>query len=715
METRRMILAVAAALAVYTAYMFIYTKYFAPKANPQENAPGVVDHAPAGAQPAQPATSTAPGTAPSLTPAPAAGDSLQIVGGDSAEPVTIGGGDALVQLTLNPRGAGLRSLELTSKLKSGRYRHRQGIRNDDPYTLIDADNAGAGVLEPLSTRRIWVDPYGGDKAWRLDGVTWRLVERTDRRAAFEVTLFDPGAERTLVRVRKTFEIVEGRSLFYVRLDARNEADEPVSVGYEQIGPCGLIRESSMYDMRLLMAGWGSGDGITIEQRRKGSKSEAPLVSLENQSKFIWAAVANRYFVTFMRPVAADGNTASFVQRVDGPDAAPDDKKAFSLYPVLTTARRPVPAGGRDEVVFELFAGSKLDDDLEAANPAFVTAQLDYSAARSADNRCCCTFAFLTTLMIGLLEGVHTFVRNYGVAIIVLVIIVRTLLHPLAVYQQKSMYRMQESMGKLQPKLNEIKEKYANNKVEQQQAMMRLYAEEGVNPMAGVVGMIPMFIQMPLLVALWTALNTDVNLRHAGFDGWWIRDLAAPDHFVEFSSPVTIPVLGWLPIVGYAFQQIPSINLLPILMGVSMWLQQKYMPKPHIEARKEGAKHAPGPGGMDPEQQLRQQQMIANMMSVMMPVMFYYMPSGLTLYWMATNVFGIVESLIIRKQLREEKARRAAAGPIVQRPKKEGLMGRIFKRLADQAADLQKKADEMGEADKKRHIEKERQRRKGNRA
>lgn len=242
-----MILAVAAALAVYTAYMFFYNSYLAPKPHPPEPPAEATDHV---APPDTPTPGTLPTEAAATGPAQSAPTAqadtdLRIVGGEAVEPVVIGGGDLPFRLTLDPRGASVRTLEITAKKKSGRLRHRKQIESDEPYVLIDADIAGAGLLQPLGTRRIWVDPLGGDKAWRLDGVAWRLVERSARRAVFEVVLFDGATERNLIHVRKTYEIAADRSLVYVRLDATNSAGQAVAIGYEQIGPCGVLRESTM--------------------------------------------------------------------------------------------------------------------------------------------------------------------------------------------------------------------------------------------------------------------------------------------------------------------------------------------------------------------------------------------------------------------------------------------------------------------------------------
>jgi membrane protein insertase Oxa1/YidC/SpoIIIJ len=145
-----------------------------------------------------------------------------------------------------------------------------------------------------------------------------------------------------------------------------------------------------------------------------------------------------------------------------------------------------------------------------------------------------------------------------------------------------------------------------------------------------------------------------------------------------------------------FQNIPALNLLPILMGVAMWLQQKYMPKPGMQAKADAAKQRPPaerrPGQMSPEDQLRQQRIMMYMMTFIFPLMLYYMPSGLNLYWMATNVFGVFESLVVRKQIEEEKQRAQREGP--KPPPKPGWLSRKWKALVEQAAEIQKRADEL---------------------
>jgi YidC/Oxa1 family membrane protein insertase len=453
--------------------------------------------------------------------------------------------------------------------------------------------------------------------------------------------------------------------------------------------------------------WGTLQKATVDPTTGSLK----LLS-DDRGPLAWTALGNKYFAAFTRPVAAPGTSRHLIGAASGLVIAPHAlAPAGSLIDhgdlVVRLVSQPMTLspGESTAYAFEIYAGPKDADSVRAADPAYAGKQVYFQLAQSADQRCMCTFLWLEELMVWLLEKIHLVVRNYGIAIIVLVIIIRSLLHPLTVWQQKSMFRMQDSMGRIQPKIEAIREKYANDKVKQNQEMMRLWADEGVNPLASMVAFIPLFLQMPILVALWTALNTDVHLRHAPFDGWWIRDLSAPDSLIRFSEPITIPILGWLPLIGGAFSNIASINLLPILMGVSMWLQQKYMPKPdHLKERLEAAKHQPRDpnkprSGMSPEDQLRQQQIMAYMMSILFPLMFYKMPAGLNLYWMATNVFGICESLIIRKQLREEKKRReSSAAPPPKKPRRPGPLGRLFKHLAEQAEQVQRRADELAKAD-----------------
>ena len=186
------------------------------------------------------------------------------------------------------------------------------------------------------------------------------------------------------------------------------------------------------------------------------------------------------------------------------------------------------------------------------------------------------------------------------------------------------------LQKLGPKMEEIKKKYANNPKEMQKKSAELYREAGVNP---VMGILPMFIQMPIWMALWTAVYTSLDLRGAGFLPFWITDLSAPDSLIRFKA-ITLPLLG----------EIDSFNLLPILMGVVMYLQQKMMP--HSSANQTNTQVA------------QQQKMMMILMPLMFPLMLYKGPSGVNLYIMSSIGAGVIEQAVIRKHIREKEEQEA---------------------------------------------------------
>lgn len=702
MERRQLLVALLAAIAVYFAYMTIYNWLMPP--------PPPLATRPAGPMPAA-ATEPVPASTGTATMATAAAtrESLSFSAGALAEPVVLGGqpGDAL-RVTLTPRGAAVASVHLT-RTRKGRYVHAETPSHKEPYTLVRPVPTASGEINSLATARIWVPELFGAEARRLDDFDWELSASDAASATFVTTLRDSDGA-ALLRLTKSYQLLSGGPLMRTALDVENLTNRTLEVSVEELGPFGVAREQARSEMRRLLVAGRDADGalhITGNTQRTNLKNldETKVGSSDDEKRFVWTALVNKYFGVFVRPLPSSGDAVKYVLSVTASRGAADiaDNAPGGVLGRIRTKPEKVAGGGRLEYAFEVYAGAKDPDELRAANPAFADrAQIGYVTARDVDSQSCCPcqFAFLTDVMGGLLEFIYTGVRNYGIAIIILVIIVRTLLHPLSVFQQKAMYKSSEAMARIQPKLQALKEKYANDRARLNQESMKLYAEEGVNPAASMVGMVPLFIQMPILIALWTALSNDVHLRHAPFDGWWIKDLSAPDALVAFDPPgLTIPVLGWL--VPFMFANISSLNLLPVLMGVSMWLQQRYMPKPHMQAKLDAArKPNPAPsGGLSPEDQLRQQQMIANMMIIMFPLMFYYMPSGLNLYWMATNVFGIIESLIVRKQIRQERERREREGP-KPAAQKTSFVTRMLQSMARQAEELQKKADELSEHDKR---------------
>lgn len=703
MQTRQLMTAMLLALTVFFAYQWIIHRIFPTPPQPT-TPPAMTQEAPPTAE--APIEAPPPETGPAV--APPAGPGLSFVAGPDLTSLHIGGreGDPL-SLTLSPLGAAVETIRITQR-ENGRYRYRAEPDSDEPYPIVAPVPAGIPATS-YSTAQLSIKEL--EQRWELHDLPWQVTSQGPDAATFSAELRGSGEADAWLRLTKTYRIRTDKPVFDLDLSVENLSDRPLTIQLQQNGPTGLRREGPMYDMRRLVVAQREGGAVekadvvdrgTLLKAAQSLQTKTLFVAAPERT-FVWTALANRFFGVFTREVTAADQPPRVLEaqgRVSRPDVA---ESMGDLVATMICPLPVLPAGERTQVQFQVYVGPKDPEVLEQVDPAYVDPnQIYYTLAHTADQRCC-TFEPLPQIMVGLLHGIHFVVRNYGIAIIILVLIIRTLLHPLSVFQQKSMYRMQDSMARVQPKMQAIRERFANDKVKQNQEMMRLYAEEGVNPMGSLVGMLPLFLQMPILVALWTGLNTDIELRHAPFDGWWIEDLAAPDAAYEFAQPLTIPILSALPLIGWMFTGIPSINLLPLLMGVSMWLQQKYMPKPGMQAKLEAAKNAPPPaerrpGQLTPQEQMRQQQMIAYTMSIMFPIMFYYMPSGLNLYWMATNIFGIFESIIIRRQLEEEKKRREKEGPAPPKKKKPGFVSKTLRRMAEQAEELQRKADELSAQD-----------------
>ncbi|MBL7017092.1 MAG: membrane protein insertase YidC [Kiritimatiellales bacterium] len=198
--------------------------------------------------------------------------------------------------------------------------------------------------------------------------------------------------------------------------------------------------------------------------------------------------------------------------------------------------------------------------------------------------------------------------SYGIAILILTVIVRVIFWPLTHKSTESMKRMQA----LQPQMAAIKEKHKDNPQLMQQKTMALYKENKVNPMGGCL---PMFVQIPVFIALFAVLRSAIELRYSSF--LWINDLSEPENLFA----------GMVPVVG-------SLNILPILMAATMMWQQKLTT---------GANAAATP------EQKQQQKMMAVMMPIMMLFFFYSMPSGLVLYWTTSQVLMIAQLLMKKKK------------------------------------------------------------------
>ena len=226
------------------------------------------------------------------------------------------------------------------------------------------------------------------------------------------------------------------------------------------------------------------------------------------------------------------------------------------------------------------------------------------------------FYFITKPMFWAIDWLYRFVGNFGVAILLVTVLIKIIFFPLANKSYASMAKMK----KVQPQMQALRERYPDDKVKQQQEMMELYKSEKINPIAGCL---PILIQIPVFFALYKVLFVTIEMRHAPFFGW-IKDLSAPDPTTIFNlfgllpfDPSQVPVFGPYLMLG----------VWPLIMGVTMWFQMKLNPAPP-----------------DPTQK-----MIFDWMPVIFTFMLASFSAGLVIYWAWNNTLSVLQQSVIMKR------------------------------------------------------------------
>ena len=318
-------------------------------------------------------------------------------------------------------------------------------------------------------------------------------------------------------------------------------------------------------------------------------------SVKSESTGGWLGITDKYWLVSVIPDQSDPFTGSFSYNpLQGRDRYQAD---FLRSPVT------VPAGGSAEVTNRLFAGAKKVELIEGYSEDLGIERFDLAIDWG-------MFYFLTKPLFALLNWFYGLVGNFGLAIILLTIVVKLAFFPLA---NKS-YVAMSKMKKLQPKLMELREKYADDKQKQQQEMMAMYKAENANPLAGCL---PIVVQIPVFFALYKVLFVTIEMRHAPFFGW-VQDLAARDPTSLFNLFGVVP---WTP------PEFLMIGVWPVIMGITMFIQQRLNPAP-----------------TDPVQEK---------IFLWMPVLFTFIlasfPAGLVIYWTVNNTLSILQQMVIMKR------------------------------------------------------------------
>ncbi|MCP5039322.1 MAG: membrane protein insertase YidC [Rhodobacteraceae bacterium] len=322
---------------------------------------------------------------------------------------------------------------------------------------------------------------------------------------------------------------------------------------------------------------------------------AELVSAESNG---WIGFTDHYWMTTLIP-ASDQSFDAIFKYYEGSDT-------YTAWSQLETLE--VAAGASASTTTQLFAGAKEWETIR-----------DYEdkggVYRFIDSIDWGWFFFLTKPMFALLHWLNGVIGNMGWSIIALTVVVKAALLPLAYKSYVSMAKMKE----LQPEMEKLKERVGDDKQKLQQEMMALYKKEKVNPASGCL---PIFLQIPIFFSLYKVIFVTLELRHAPWLGW-IQDLSAPDP----SSILNLfGLLSFVPPEQGSFLAIISLGILPILLGISMWLQQKLNPAPTDATQA--------------------------MIFAWMPWVFMFMlgqfASGLVLYWITSNTLTFIQQYTIMR-------------------------------------------------------------------
>jgi YidC/Oxa1 family membrane protein insertase len=665
MEARNILVATLASMTVFFIWMFIV----APRLGFTPPLPNTT----------QPTTSTAPRSGPAPAGSPSiiattgpsvvttvpAGPHPDAIFATAEETVTLGSdepdGPYEFAIDFTNRGAGIRAVRLAN--------HADDVDLKNPYPILHLYDSWATAQLVLNGEKhelanvFWrQEPVGANPVGQEPSVTYTTtVPNSDTprvKLIKTYTLHPTDPDRKNKNRLQRFDVT-------VVLAVENLSSESIEVVITQRGPMGMLKEDPRSDLRMALGAVRTGEDVSIQDKATHDQvvetQSKDLAAEGDGATFMWASIENKFFACFATPLPpADETGPRFVSaRAITLTGATDNETDDDLGVELVSSLITLPANGKTEVALQAFFGPKLRMvfESETYQAHHYEAVIDYAVTW-------CTFQWLVRLMVWLLYTLHSLVRNYGLAIIILVLIVRTLLHPVTKKSQVNMMRMQKSMATVQPKVEEIKNRYPNDANKRNTEMMALYREEGINPAGNILGCLPMMLQMPIWVALWTSLSSTVEMRHAPLfvEGYWIKDLTRPDHLIAFSNNVEIPLISSLtgPISG--------LHLLPFLLGISMHLNQRFMSK----------LSQPASGEMTDQQ--KQQQKMMKFMSVFFVVFLYNAPAGLNLYIMASTFFGLIEQMRIRKHIRDEEEKGALLPP-KPKPgggKRTGFMARLQK-------------------------------------
>ncbi len=390
--------------------------------------------------------------------------------------------------------------------------------------------------------------------------------------SLSVTLRTPATDSVIVS--KTYTFKRGSYVVDVSYTLQNTGAQALNAGaYFQ-----LVRDGQPSAGESRSVSVFTGPAVYSEAKKyqkiefkKLDKHEADFVK---QASDGWVAMVQHYFVSAWLPAAQQARE-NYAETLGN-----------GLYRVgVKLPVVSIPAGGKAEIAMPLFVGPQEQDKLAAAAKGLELV-VDYG-----------WLTVFATPLFWVLQHLHSLVQNWGVAIILLTVLVKGAFFPLSAASYRSMAKMKA----VAPRLEQIKAQHGDDRQKMHQAMMEMYKTEKINPLGGCL---PMLVQIPVFIALYWVLLGSVELRHAPFFGW-IHDLSVQDPYY----------------------------ILPIIMGASMWFQSRLNPTPP-----------------DPVQAK-----VMQIMPIVMSVFFLWFPAGLVLYWVVNNLLSIAQQWQINRMLEPAKS------------------------------------------------------------
>src|SRR5580704_4781739 len=489
-------------------------------------------------------------------------------------------------------------------LKGGRIddlsleQFRETIAPDSPAIVLFSPS---GAPDAYYAEFDWVAAAGTSAAMPGPDTVWKQDGSGALGIDHPVTLtYDNGAGLTF---RRTIAI-DDRYLFTLKDEVANKGGDPVTLfPYALISRHGTPKVQGYYILHEGLIGVMGDQGLQTETYKKIDEKKSESWDATN----VWLGITDKYWAATLLPETDAKVRARF--------SASESGGVNTYQTDSLAAPQTVATGATGAADARLFAGAKEVSVVGINFP--IGGAPGYNQQLGLNHFDLLIdwgwFYFITKPMFLAIDYFFHLVGNFGIAILIVTVIVKLLFFPLANKSYASMAKMKA----VQPQMAMIKERYADDKMKQQQAMMELYKKEQINPLAGCL---PIAIQIPVFFSLYKVLFITIEMRHAPFYGW-IHDLSAQDPTNIFTlgglipfDPSIIPVLGSYLHLGFW----------PALMGVTMWVQMKLNPAPP-----------------DPTQQ-----MIFNWMPLIFTFMLASFPAGLVIYWAWNNSLSVLQQSVI---------------------------------------------------------------------